>query len=283
MPPIIIDRPLVARRLARRAGDGPDFVTALVLDDLSERLLTVSRSFSTALIMAPDGAVLPQSGNSATGGFTFSRASTLLGSPGAPLVDPEHLELPRRDYDLIVSVLDLQAINDIPGFLTRVAAHLVPDGLFLAAALGGATLSELRHAFLLADARLSGGAFGRVAPFIEVRDGGALLQRAGFALPVADVESHVVRYPDALALMGELKKLAASNPLADRPERLASRALVMAAASAYGAHYSDADGRVRASLQILWLSGWAPDPSQQRPLAPGSAQVSLATVLGRTI
>ena len=257
-PPKTFDRDLVARRLARRPG-GEDFVTRLVLDDLEERLQIVTRSFERALIMAPDAALLPERGNSGNGSFAFER---------------------RTGYDLIVSLFDLQLINDVPGFLARVRAHLLPDGLFLAAALGGDSLTELRQAFLAADAEVSGGAYARVAPLIPLRDAGGLLQRAGFALPVADVETHVVRYASPLALMQELKALGAQNPLADRPAQLATPRLLAAAAAHYAEIAADPDGRVRATLEIVWMSGWAPHESQQQPLQPGSARVSLSKVLG---
>lgn len=276
MPPTVFDRALIARHLERRTADHDDFVTRLVLDDLDARLATLTRTFERALIMAPDAGGLPATGRTPQGTFAFERAATLRGD-----LDPEALILPRNDYDLIVSILDLQVVNDVPGFLSRIRAHLVPDGLFLAAAIGGESLTELRQAFLAAETELSGGAHARVAPFIPLNEIGGLLQRAGFALPVSDVETHVVRYADALALMRELKALGASNPLAERPGRLATAGLLAAAAAHYAAIASDPDGRVRATLEIVWMSGWAPHESQQQPLKPGSAKVSLATVLGR--
>ena len=281
LPPKVFDRHLIARRLARRPATARDFVTALVLDDLQDRLVTVNREFHEALIMAPDAGPLPTHGETKIGPFAYRRAATVLPAPDLALIDAEALALPRRGYDLIVSVLDLQVINDVPGFLARVRAHLAADGLFLAAAIGGATLTELRQAFLAADAEVSGGAFGRVAPFIEVGDAGGLLQRAGFALPVADVETHTVRYGSPYALMQELKALGASNPLADRPGRMATARLVAAACAHYAAAASDPDGRVRATLEIVWMSGWAPHDSQQKPLARGSAQIRLKDLLGK--
>jgi SAM-dependent methyltransferase len=279
-PPRVFDRARIVRNLERRRKGGDDFVTTLTLYDLEERLLAVTRSFTRALIMAPDAAKLPEHGQTRNGVFTFTRAGTLVAPAGTLLLDPENLTLPYDDYDLIVSVLDLTVVNDVPGFLARIRRHLRPDGLFLAAAIGGASLVELRRAFLAADAEISGGAFARVAPFIDVGDAGGLLQRAGFALPVADVETHTVRYPHPIALMQELKALGAANPLADRPSRLATASLIEAASRFYQEIASDADGRVRASLEIVWISGWAPDESQQKPLAPGSARVRLTDVLG---
>ena len=278
--PQVFDRELIAQHLRRRDPAAEDFVTQIALDDLASRLITITREFQQALIIGPDGSRLPLMGRSANGAFAFERASTVLGSPDAPLVDPELLELPRTGYDLIVSLFDLQVVNDVPGFLSRLRAHLRPDGLIVAAALGGDTLTELRQAFLRADAEISGGAFARVAPFIPLADAGGLLQRAGLALPVTDLETYPVRYADALRLMRELKALGAQNPLADRPGRMATRRLIATAAAAYWEIAGDPDGRVRMTLEIIWLLGWAPHESQQKPLRRGSATVSLKDVLG---
>lgn len=280
LPPKTFDRDQIARNLARRRMPDADFVTPLVLEDLADRLLTVTRTIGKAAILAPDASALPQGLSTRNGPFPVTRLATVLASPGVELVDPEALSLPETGYDLIVSVLDLQVINDVPGFLSRVRAHLAPDGLFLAAFLGGLTLTELRQAFLSADAQILDGAFARVAPFIQLGDAGGLMQRAGFALPVTDVETHTVRYADALALMRDLKAIGASNPLAERPARPVRPVLLAAAAAAYAEIAGDLDGRVRATLEIVWLSGWAPHESQQKPLAPGSAKVSLKSVLG---
>ncbi|MEO7220877.1 MAG: SAM-dependent methyltransferase [Devosia sp.] len=279
LAPKVFDRALIGRHLRRRPPGHDDFVTRLLLADLEERLGTVTRTFEQALIMSPDASVLPRTGRSADGPFRYERVSTVLPATGAPLVDPEILDLPRRGYDLIVSLFDLDVVDDVPGFLARARAHLRGDGLFLAAAIGGESLTELREAFLTADAQLSGGAFLRVAPFIPLSAAAGLLQRAGLALPVSDVETHIVRYEAPLSLMRELKELGASNPLADRPHKMATLSLIKAASAAYEALASDSDGRVRATLEIVWLSGWAPHESQQKPLKPGSAQVSLAQVL----
>ena len=275
LAPKVFDRPLIGRHLRRRPQGHDDFVTRLVLADLEERLGTVTRDFEQALIMSPDSSVLPATGRSANGPFQYERVSTVL----PQTVDPEALDLPRRGYDLIVSIFDLDVVDDVPGFLARVRAHLRGDGLFLAAAIGGDSLTELREAFLTADAEVSGGAFLRVAPFIPLSDAAGLLQRAGFALPVSDVETHTVRYETPLSLMRELKALGASNPLADRPHKMATLALIRAASAAYEALAADSDGRVRATLEIVWMSGWAPHESQQKPLKPGSAEISLAKVL----
>jgi len=278
LPPKVFDRDLIARHLARRRG-ADDFVTRLALDDLASRLITVTRSFEAALIMAPDATELPVMGRSANGIFRFERAATVVEAEGAALVDPETLALPRTDYDLIVSILDLTVVNDVVGFLARLRRHLRPDGLFMAVAVGGASLNELREAWLTAEAEVSGGAYARVAPFIPLADAGGLLQRAGFSLPVTDVETHTVRYGHPLKLMAELKALGAQNPLADRPGRPVTRHLLQMATEAYGALAMDADARVRATLELIWMSGWAPHDSQQKPSRRGSATVSLKDVL----
>jgi SAM-dependent methyltransferase len=281
LTPQIFDRARIAHHLSRRPADTTDFVAELVRDDLETRMHAISRPFGKALVMGPDARVLPETGHSAEGQFGFARFSTLLDRADTPLVDPEALELPSDDYDLIVSLLDLQVVNDVPGFLARIRAHLRPDGLFMAAFLGGDSLTELRQAFLVADAEVTGGAYARVAPFIPLKDAGGLLQRAGFALPVTDIETHRVRYRDALRLMRELKELGAQNPLKERPDRLGTRGLVAAAANAYHERFADPDGRIGATLEIVWISGWAPHESQQKPLKPGSAKVRLGEVLGK--
>jgi SAM-dependent methyltransferase len=276
LPPRTFDRDLIASHLRRRPATAEDFVTRLVLDDLMERLAVVTRDFERAAILSPDARAMPERGNSRQSSFTFERYSTVL--DGA--LDPERLTLPHTDYDLIVSIFDLQVVNDVVGFLTRARQHLRPDGLFIAAALGGDSLMELRQAFLAAEAEM-GGASARVAPFIPLADAGGLLQRAGLALPVTDIEKHVVRYADPMALMQEIRALGGSNPLFDKPARLMTPRRLIAAAQAYAEQFSDADGRIRATLEIIWMSGWAPHERQQKPLRPGSAQVSLKDILGK--
>jgi SAM-dependent methyltransferase len=279
--PRVFDRHRIAERLAQRPDEGRDFITSLVLEDLAERLLATRHAFARAIIIGPDPRPFPRTGISGGGPIAFAHASTLLEVPGVPLVPTDPLALPEDGYDLIVSLFDLQIIDDVPGFLARIRAQLAPDGLFLGAAVGGDSLRELRAAFLAAEAETSGGASARIAPMIPFEAVPGLLQRAGLALPVADLESHTVRYGDPLALMRELKGLGAANPLADRPSRPMTRQLLATALQRYGEIAADPDGRVRASLDIIWLSGWAPHESQPKPLRPGSATVSLATILGK--
>lgn len=275
-PPLLFDRPRLAERLGTAGGEG-NFITDLVAEDLSDRLAPIQRRFEKAAILGPLPGALPARLGHPEGEIGFARFATFAGLSDLPVCDPEALRLPANDYDLIVSFLDLQTVNDVPGYLTRLRRHLRSDGLLLAAAIGGRTLTELRAAWAEADANSEGDFVPRVAPFMDVRDAGGLLQRAGFALPVTDVESHKVRYADPLALMREIKAMGAANPLTGRPRRLLGKARFARAVAAYP---QDADGRVSASLDVVWLSGWAPHESQQQPLAPGSAQVSLSCVLG---
>jgi SAM-dependent methyltransferase len=190
--------------------------------------------------------------------------------------------LPLRDgsLDLVVSALALQFVNDLPGALVQIHRALKPDGLFLAALLGGETLTELRQSFAAAEVEIEGGVSPRVVPFADVREMGALLQRAGFALPVTDVERLTVRYSSPFILMGELRRMGATNVLAERRRNLLRRATLKRMAELYAERFSDRDGKVRATFEIVWLSGWAPHESQQKPLRPGSAQSRLADALG---
>ncbi|WP_338721105.1 methyltransferase domain-containing protein [Devosia sp. XK-2] len=271
-PPRLFDPAQIARNLRRRPASD-NFVRSLVLEDLADRLSTYKRDFTRAILIGPDAQTLPQTLFTANGPVTVQRIEAFS--------DEDFPPLPQGEQDLIVSLLHLQAVDDVPGHLARLRRLLKPDGLLMAAFLGGESLTELRDAFLAADLEISGGASARVAPMAQVRDAGALLQRAGFALPVADVETHRVRYATPFALMAELKALGASNPLADRPRKFATRSLLAAAAQAYAARDADPDGRVRATLEIIWLAGWVPHESQQKPLRPGSATVSMKDVLGK--
>ncbi len=193
----------------------------------------------------------------------------------------EALHLKPESLDLVVSALALQFVNDLPGVLAQLRRALKPDGLLLAAMTGGDTLSELRQAFAQAEAELEGGVSPHVAPVADLRDIGALLQRAGFALPVTDVDRVVVRYDDAFALMQDLRRMGAANILRERRRTPMRRATLLRMAQLYGAQFADGDGRIRATFEIIWLSGWAPHDSQQKPLQPGSATASLEAAVKR--
>jgi len=182
--------------------------------------------------------------------------------------------------DLVVSALALQFANDLPGVLVQIRRALKPDGLFLAALLGGETLTELRQSFAEAESDIEGGVSPHVAPFADLRDLGALLQRAGFALPVTDADRVTVRYDTVFALMHDLRRMGATNALLARRRTPLRRATLLRMAEIYARRFADADGRVRATFEIVWLSGWAPHPDQQQPLRPGSAKTRLADALG---
>jgi SAM-dependent methyltransferase len=284
-PPRLFDRALMARRLARahRQGFEP-FLLARAAEDLGDRLMVLSpqRRFPLGVDLA---------GPSAAAGVVLVRSGRVdlvrrLAPPGAPAgpgdvtCEPEALPLRAASVDCIVSLLAMQGVNDLPGALTQTRQALRPDGLFIACMLGGATFSELRQSLLQAEVSLTGGASMRVAPFGDLRDMGALMQRAGFALPVADVESVTVRYGDMFALIRDLRAMGLTAALKERPLRPAPRALWMEAARHYAENFADADGRIRATFEMVWLSGWAPHESQQKPLRPGSAKMRLAQALG---
>jgi SAM-dependent methyltransferase len=194
--------------------------------------------------------------------------------------DEETLPLRDASLDLVVSALALQFINDLPGTLIQIRRALRPDGLFLAALAGGETLTELRQAFAVAEAEIEDGISPRVAPFPDVRDMGALLQRAGFALPVTDVDRLTARYDSPISLMHDLRRMGATNALVERSRRPLKRATLTRMSEIYAERFADRDGRIRATFEIIWLSGWAPHASQQKPLAPGSARRRLADALG---
>ena len=200
-------------------------------------------------------------------------------------IDPdqsETLPLQPQSLDLAVSALAFQFVNDLPGVLAQIRRALRPDGLLLAAMIGGDTLTELRQSFAAAEAECEGGVSPRVAPFADLRDIGALLQRAGLALPVTDVDRVVVRYDSAFALMADLRRMGATNILIERRRTPTRRATMLRMAQIYGERFADADGRIRATFDVIWLSGWAPHESQQKPLKPGSAKASLeAAVKGK--
>jgi SAM-dependent methyltransferase len=196
------------------------------------------------------------------------------------VADEEALPFCDAAFDLVVSALALQFVNDLPGVLVQIRHALKPDGLFLAALIGGETLTELRQSFAEAESDVEGGASPRVAPFADLRDLGGLLQRAGFALPVADADRVSVRYDSAFALMHDLRRMGATNALVDRRRAPLKRTTLMRMAEIYARRFSDNDGRIRATFEVLWLSGWAPHPGQQQPLRPGSAKTRLADALG---
>ena len=261
--PILFDRRLLAARLQRAATIGPvPFLLDRVADEMDERLHAVLRDFTNvADLWTPGGLKLQR----------FPKLAHLAVDPSGT----EALPFAAGSLDLVVSALALQFANDLPGVLTQLRRALKPDGLLLAALTGGDTLTELRQAFAAAEAEIEGGVSPRVAPAADLRDLGALLQRAGFALPVTDVDRVVVRYDHAFALMQDLRRMGATNVLIERRRTPLRRATLGRMAQIYADRFSDADGRIRATFEIVWLSGWSPHESQQQPLRPGSAKASL--------
>ena len=284
--PLIFDRRLVRTHRRRAVLMGPaTFLLDRVAEELADRLSVVLRRFELALDLGTPGeavrAALPRLGSVGTIiAADASPASNAASGPLFVLADEEALPFRDAAFDLVVSALALQFANDLPGVLVQIRRALKPDGLFLAALIGGETLTELRQSFAAAESEIEAGASPHVAPFADLRDLGALLQRAGFALPVADSDRITVRYDSVFALMHDLRRMAATNALIDRRRAPLKRATLMRMAEIYRERFADDDGRVRATFEIVWLSGWAPHPSQQQPLKPGSAQTRLADALG---
>jgi SAM-dependent methyltransferase len=280
--PQIFDRALLRARQRRAAALSPvTFLLDRVAEDFADRLTAVMRHFDlVADIGTPSDAVR----------LALSRlgsVGTIIGSSGltgtnqkSVAADEEALPFRDASLDLIVSGLALQFVNDLPGVLVQIRRALKPDGLFLAALLGGETLTELRQSFAAAESEIEDGVSPRVAPFADLRELGALLQRAGFRLPVTDVDRVTVRYATAFDLMHDLRRMGATNMLAARRRVPLRRATLLRMAEIYAERFADGDGRLRATFEIVWLSGWAPHPDQPKPLRPGSAKTRLADALG---
>jgi len=282
-PPRIFDHALLDRHRRRTLAsriDGADFLLRRVVDDLLDRLATVKRTFALAADIATPSPLLAAAISSTHQADRVLRLDRIAETSPDVIADPEALPFAPASLDLAVSALALHWVNDLPGVLRQVRDALKPDGLFLAAFLGGDTLTELRQSLTIAESETRGGASPRVAPFVELRAAGALLQRAGFALPVIDLERHVVRYDDALALMRDLRAMGATSVLVERNRRPLARSILLRASSIYAERFADPDGRVRATFDVISLSGWTPAANQQKPLRPGSATMSLADALG---
>ncbi|MGF7158495.1 SAM-dependent methyltransferase [Rhodoligotrophos appendicifer] len=279
--PIVFDRRLVRARRSRalRQLKDVDFLTDAVIPELADRLALINRTFEMGMVMGAGAAHIAR-GLASAGRIERMIVADVAAANDADLVcDDEVLPLAPESLDCLVSGLAFHWINDLPGSLVQMRRALKADGLLLAALFGGETLFELRTSLLMAEADSPFGAAPRVSPFLDVRDAGALLQRAGFALPVVDSDRLTVRYPDPLALMRELRLLGATNAMVDRSRRPLTRSVLMKACEHYAAHFSDPDGKVRATFQVLYLTGWAPHESQQKPLRPGSATARLADAL----
>jgi SAM-dependent methyltransferase len=272
---------------AKRVKPDAGFLLDIVAAELAERLAVVERQFDQAVeLHGADGRAAVACLE--TGRITNLRrveTSDAFAKPGETITHApiEHLPLQEQSVNLLLSPLALHLANDMPGLLIQMRRALRPDGLLLAALPGAGTLSELRDVLLATEVEISGGASPRVMPFADVRDMGSLLQRAGFALPVVDMEDYTVRYDSIFPLMQDLKAMGMANPLIGRSRKPLNRAFFMRAAELYKERYSDPDGRIRATFSIIYMSGWAPHESQPKPLKRGSARISLADALKDTM
>lgn len=267
--PHIFDRKARALRRARAAKiPGQSFLVLEAAAGVAERAGAANRRFHNALeIGSPDAA--------------FDLMSPLAGAwMRAALSESETLDLPQQSFDLAVSVLTLHAVNDLPGVLIQIRRALKPDGLFVAALFAGDTLKELRESLAAGEEEIAGGASPRVAPFADVRDLGGLLQRAGFNLPVADTERTTVRYCEFNTLISDLRAAGETNALVNRTRKPLRRDVLAASLAHYSSNQAEEDDRLRATFDIVYLTGWAPHESQQKPLRPGSAKARLADALG---
>tara|TARA_R110002049_G_scaffold44333_6_gene130268 strand:+ start:126843 stop:127661 length:819 start_codon:yes stop_codon:yes gene_type:complete len=259
--PALTDLDTLAQRRARATAKGM-FLQQAAADEIEDRLAMVNKSFTAAAVVAA---------------FPDVWANVL---PAATIIpDTEVLPLETGAHDLIIHAMALHWANDPVGQLIQCKRALRPDGLCHAVALGGQTLNELRSCLGQAEVAVTGGLSPRIAPMAELRDLGGLLQRAGFALPVADSLPLTVEYTDAWHLMRDLRHMGEGNALSSRLRRPTARAVFERAADLYQTHFSNDSGRITATFDLIFLTGWAPDESQPKPLRPGSAQQRLATAL----
>jgi len=282
----LFDHTLLRQRRLRALASsesGADFLVRRVAEDMAERLSLVERRFEHPVQVhggLPHAAMMMKASGK-TADFKFVDLCAVPGIDASiqTFAEPDHVPVEPGSADLIVSPLALHVTNDTPGVLVQLRRALKPDGLLLAATPGAGTLGELRESLLAAESELTGGANTRVHPFADIRDYGALLQRAGFALPVADIDDIVVRYANMFALLKDLRAMGMTSILNDRSSKPARKSLFLKAAQIYAERFSDPDGRIRASFPVIHLSGWAPHENQQKPLRPGSAKTRLADAL----
>jgi len=274
----IFDRQRVRRQRKRAAANfhHHDFLFREIKNRLTERLLDIDRTFEVTLNLGARCPVL-----SDRTAITADLTTAYCDDHAIPYIaiDEEFLPIAAGSLDLVVSNLCLHWTNDLPGALLQIRQALRPDGLFLAAFLGGDTLIELRSSLMEAEMEIAGGAGPRVAPFADIRDAGGLLQRAGFALPVTDQDTITVTYDNAFKLMADLRGMGESNALIETPRAIPHRMLFTRAAEIYHERFSGEDERISATFQIIYLHGWAPADTQPKPLKPGSAQGKLADAL----
>ena len=275
---IIFDRAQIARQRARtlRSPDGHDFLLRWTMNQIADRLDVVKRDFPLAVQIGARGPSLPPD---AYGIQKTIRTDVTAALHPDVVCEDDFFPFAPSSLDLVTSVLSLHTVNDLPGALLQIRRALKPDGLFAAAILGGETLHELRQCLMEAELEISGGMSPRVAPFADKQQTGGLLQRAGFSLPVVDSEIVTVTYDSIFKLMADLRHMGEGNAIADRKTSFTPAALFVRAGELYTQRFADPDGRIRATFEVIFLLGWAPHESQQKPLKPGSATTRLATFL----
>jgi len=266
-PPIIFDNVALSRNRARarKMDSRHTFLKAEIADRLFERLQEVNRKFETRADLEGDFARYLPPGE--------PEKYTTLGQADSAI------KASQSSQDLIVANLGMHWVNDLPGLMVQVRGALKPDGLFMASLFGGQTLHELRHSLLTAEAELTGGANARVIPFADVKDLGSLLQRAGFALPVTDVDTLTLTYAHPINLMQELRGMGEANALVSRSRKFLRRSVLMRACEIYSEQFGLADGRIPATFEVMYMTGWHPHDSQQKPLKRGSGEIGLAEAL----
>lgn len=285
---LVFDRALVRRRRDRAANgfSAADFIFKESADRLADRLLDMAREFPLALDLGCHTGALAGvlRGHPKVGALVQCDLSPAMAQAArtlAPAVcaDEEWLPFANGAFDLVLSNLSLQWVNDLPGALSQARRSIKPDGLLLATVFGGETLQELRIALMEAESEIAGGITPRVSPFVDMREAGGLLTRAGFALPVVDTETITVTYADMFKLMADLRAMGETNAVRERRKHPTGRALFLRAAEIYRDRFADARGRLTATFQIVTLTAWVPHASQQQPLRPGSAKARLADAL----
>lgn len=288
-PPALFDRTLLRRRRDRTAGilAEHNFLAQRAFDDMSDRIASIMRDFDRAAVLGGG----PGLTTAATDDLLQDKVNWWCRSDLSPSVaatldrpalalDEEQLPFASESLDLVLAPWGLHWTNDLPGVLVQINHALKPDGFFACALPGGSTLTELRQCLMAAESELTGGAAARVSPLAGTFDMAALLQRAGFAMPVADVDRITVRYDNIFALMADLRGMGETSVLTDRPSNPAARALFVRAGQIYAERFADPDGRIRATFEIVHAAGWAPHPDQPKPKRPGSATHRLADALG---
>ncbi len=280
------DRHLVARHRERAATDfaSADFLVRRAAEEIGGRLQTTNRSFNTALDLGCHDGLLAREVLTPLGIKTVISADlspAMANKAPTPRIvaDEEFLPIRPGSLDLVTSALSLHWVNDLPGALLQARKALKPDGLLLIALFGGETLHELRDVLMQAEAECEGGVSPRVSPFADVRDLGSLLQRSRFALPVVDADQIIVRYDSLFNLLSDLRAMGETNAISERRKVPLRRTTLMRAAELYQEKHADPDGRIRATFEILYATGWAPHESQQKPMRPGTAAMRLADAL----